>query len=290
MSDKQLTVAELLARAGKTGEDSETPRRRRRRSLEEGGISVAELTGSIPRVKEKPQDARHSNSPIDGPEEEQVDVEPETGADTAENVAAAEETAAQADLKLDEKLDEKEAAPEETPAEESTVEPADEPKEVEEQESPAAEETGVLPVVEDTAEHPKLAEAQEEPTAVAEKEEEEPLYAFFDENGEEKPYLPKQQDDDSAEDTEQEGEGSWLATIGLAIAGIVLGIIVFLGFQRLWASGLSNLLVAVMAVAVIALMVAVVHVLRTARDGFSMVLAGIVGVLMTFGPFIITYF
>ncbi|WIM73129.1 hypothetical protein QP028_05740 [Corynebacterium suedekumii] len=48
MSEKQLTVAELLARAGKENPEGDKPRRRRRRSLEDGGISVAELTGSLP--------------------------------------------------------------------------------------------------------------------------------------------------------------------------------------------------------------------------------------------------
>ena len=51
MSEEKLTVAELLARRQKEGASSEPPRRRRRRSLEEGGVSVQELTGSIPRVK-----------------------------------------------------------------------------------------------------------------------------------------------------------------------------------------------------------------------------------------------
>ncbi|MDO5030896.1 MAG: hypothetical protein Q4E11_10015 [Corynebacterium sp.] len=51
MSEEKLTVAELLARRQQEGKTSETPRRRRRRSLEEGGVSVSELTGSIPRVK-----------------------------------------------------------------------------------------------------------------------------------------------------------------------------------------------------------------------------------------------
>ena len=62
MSDdnKQLTVAELLARAGRETGGGETPRRRRRRSLEEGGISVAELTGSIPAVKEKPAESNEA--------------------------------------------------------------------------------------------------------------------------------------------------------------------------------------------------------------------------------------
>ena len=39
------------------------------------------------------------------------------------------------------------------------------------------------------------------------------------------------------------------------------------------------------ALAVIAVMVAGVHFLRTARDSLSMVLAAVVGLAMTFGPY-----
>lgn len=52
--EKQLTVAELLARNAKehAGAESEggSRRRRRRRSLEDGGVSVAELTGNLEKV------------------------------------------------------------------------------------------------------------------------------------------------------------------------------------------------------------------------------------------------
>ncbi|MDO4631545.1 MAG: hypothetical protein Q4A82_04580 [Corynebacterium sp.] len=67
MSDKQLTVAELLAKAGREG-DGDTPRRRRRRSVESGGVSVAELTGRIPKVEAKPAESRHSSDPLDAEE------------------------------------------------------------------------------------------------------------------------------------------------------------------------------------------------------------------------------
>ena len=64
MSEEKLTVAELLARRNQERGDSdgaaERPRRRRR-SLEEGGVSVAELTGSIPRVEaEGPRRGAHA--------------------------------------------------------------------------------------------------------------------------------------------------------------------------------------------------------------------------------------
>lgn len=63
---KQLTVAEILARAQKENPELGT-RRRRRRSLEDGGVSVAELTGSIKKVEAKPAESRHSSVPIDAP-------------------------------------------------------------------------------------------------------------------------------------------------------------------------------------------------------------------------------
>ena len=66
MADKQLTVAELLARAEK--ENPSGPRRpRRRRSLEDGGVSVAELTDSFKKVDAKPAEVKHSSVPIDAP-------------------------------------------------------------------------------------------------------------------------------------------------------------------------------------------------------------------------------
>lgn len=70
--DPQLTVAELLARAQKENPGAESSRRRRRRSLDEGGVSVAELTGSLRRVEARPQESKHSSVPID-PVEETID-------------------------------------------------------------------------------------------------------------------------------------------------------------------------------------------------------------------------
>lgn len=69
MSEEKLTVAELMARAAKEGHTTNAPRRRRRRNIEDGGISVAELTGSIPAVKEKPVESKHSAVKIDDPAE-----------------------------------------------------------------------------------------------------------------------------------------------------------------------------------------------------------------------------
>lgn len=69
MSDQQLTVAELLARSGK---DKKTSGRRRRRSLEEGGVSIAELTGNIPKVEATPVAGKHNTESIEGVDRDQA--------------------------------------------------------------------------------------------------------------------------------------------------------------------------------------------------------------------------
>ncbi|MBB0970182.1 hypothetical protein G6016_14710, partial [Dietzia aerolata] len=49
---QQITVAELLKRMGAEQQDASPSGRRRRRS-DEGGVSVSELTGEIPRVSDE---------------------------------------------------------------------------------------------------------------------------------------------------------------------------------------------------------------------------------------------
>lgn len=106
MSDEKLTVAELLARRNKERGDSagsEDRPRRRRRSLEEGGVSVAELTGSIPRVEaDGPRRGSHAVVEDDELDDEQVvesaeaavsteAVEPVEPVEAAEPVESAEQ-------------------------------------------------------------------------------------------------------------------------------------------------------------------------------------------------------
>lgn len=64
--EEQLTVAEILARAQAENPDVGR-RRRRRRSLDEGGVTVAEITGSFGKVDARPVEPRHSSVPIDTP-------------------------------------------------------------------------------------------------------------------------------------------------------------------------------------------------------------------------------
>ncbi|MDK8666261.1 hypothetical protein QP928_06830 [Corynebacterium propinquum] len=89
---------------------------------------------------------------------------------------------------------------------------------------------------------------------------------------------------DDKDESVSEGEGmNPVAVILLALAGIVLGVVVFKGFEMLW-DALNNYLVAALAVGVTGVMAGIVHALRTERDGLSMTLAVIVGLLLTFGP------
>ncbi|OFO15321.1 hypothetical protein HMPREF3088_04095 [Corynebacterium sp. HMSC22B11] len=91
MSEK-LTVAELLARSGRTSSDS--GRRRRRRSLDEGGISVAELTGAIPVVEDAESEASTAPAPGADKREQPTVDRAEAGvkqADKAEKTAKPEQ-------------------------------------------------------------------------------------------------------------------------------------------------------------------------------------------------------
>lgn len=92
MSEEKLTVAELLARRQKEGAPSEPPRRRRRRSLEEGGVSVQELTGSIPRVKaDEPRRGAHALSNADDDQTTTSDLLADEAAANATDEAQATE-------------------------------------------------------------------------------------------------------------------------------------------------------------------------------------------------------
>lgn len=97
MSEEKLTVAELLARRQKEGAPSEPPRRRRRRSLEDGGVSVQELTGSIPRVKAgEPRRGAHALSNADDGQTTTSDLLADEAANNATEEAQATEPEAEA--------------------------------------------------------------------------------------------------------------------------------------------------------------------------------------------------
>lgn len=359
MSEKQLTVAELLARSGKDGGSSETPRRRRR-NLEDGGISVAELTGSIPKVAAKPAESKHSSQPIDVPASS--DASPSAGEPDSGEQAPRAQSAAFADpashapapfadafpttsrtqaIKRDaafnavkeqsEKTQERQAA---NQAEELLAADKAETSAAPETsvaEIPSKEQTIVLSVVDEkdpvrlttdsfpavsknsrndevqvsadslgmTAVDPAeaadippvetLNAAEETSTfAVVEDEDE----AFYDVEDDYESYEDADEFDDEYDEydeyyeDEEEEQVSAMGVIFMALAGIALGVVIFLGFQQLWGA-LGKAIVAALAVAVTGAIVGVVHALRTERDRESMILAGVAGLVMTFGPLLV---
>ena len=454
--DKQLTVAELLARAGKEKKDAdgarggrgssdkdaaEKPRRRRRRSMEDGGVSVAELTGSFPKVKAKPKESKHG-SPIDEPSVEQTKDavapagkpeggktaagkpeagqspagKPEAGQSPAEKLSGSGKPATNAggvekpatkqqvtrtrtksftvnrktsDATADGRADKSATAGaitnpgagavanvDRNSREDVTAKPASKPEAKAKTESTATKESGKLgqaglngqtgqgepaatspaakaaekpsPAADETAEISRVTDAhtgQEKKDASgkdrgdAETTGEIPKVNTTSQvkesanqaktatqqigqraaddtseiqkvsgaaaasaqqskpqpraRGDQQLFTPGQSDQQSpvhaGADAEQEkpateGEGmNPIAVILLALVGIVLGVVVFKGFEMLWGS-LNNFLVAALAGGVTGVMAGVVHALRTERDGLSMSLAVIVGLLLTFGP------
>ena len=256
--EKQLTVAELMARNAKNRPDGATSSRRRRRSLEEGGVSVAELTGNLEKVKATPAEAKHSSVSIDetapvipAPKKEE-DKQPETKQAEAKQPAAAQGAAVRVEKpKADTKAD----------AEEK-------------RHQPSTEDTHVIQRVKDEPE--KEAEGSKAPAA-APAVPAEPAEPTQDAELEEY---------DDEEDYEEEEKLNPFAVVLLALVGIVLGAVVFKGFEVLW-ENFSRIVVLILAVVVTGVIVGIVHALRTNRDGLSMFLAAIAGLVLTFGPLLV---
>lgn len=354
MADKnQLTVAELLARnkkarGEKDGKD-EKRSRRHRRSLEEGGISVAELTGNLKKVKAAPVEAKHTSVSIDEDAPVIRAPKPEEKADSA----SAKKPAAKPAEKAAEKAAEKPAAKTaDKPAQPAAAKAAEKPaakaaqpaaKDAAKKNQPSAEDTAVLQRVDKkkaddakaTSARPATGKAAtskaaadksatdkpaaEKPAAkkpaagkaaaekpAAEKERAEKgtkakgaaaaggaaaaavpasKKAGVAKNAEETGNLPKVEDDEEWIEEEHEKLNP-VSILLMIVAGILLAIVIFKGFEILWDS-FPRLVVAVLAVCVTAIMVGVTHALRTARDGFSMFLAGFTGLILTFGPLLL---
>ena len=330
MADKnQLTVAELLARnkkarGEKDGKD-EKRSRRHRRSLEEGGISVAELTGNLKKVKAAPVEAKHTSVSIDEDAPVIRAPKPEEKADSA----SAKKPAAKPAEKAAEKAAEKPVAkPADKPAQPAAAKAAEKPaakaaqpaaKDAAKKNQPSADDTAVIQRVdkkkadeaEAAAARPAAGKAAAEKPA-AEKERAEKgtkakgaaagagaaaaggataaavpasKKAGVAKNAEETGNLPKVEDDEDWVEEEHEKLNP-VSILLMIVAGILLAIVIFKGFEILWDS-FPRLVVAVLAVCVTAIMVGVTHALRTARDGFSMFLAGFTGLILTFGPLLL---
>lgn len=105
------------------------------------------------------------------------------------------------------------------------------------------------------------------------------------------PVVPADSHGDAAvaqreDEDEEDGKLSAVSIVVLALIGIILGAIVFKGFEVLWGR-FDRIIVSILALVVTGAMVGIVHALRTARDSVSMTLAAVVGLVLTFGPLLI---
>ncbi|MGV3071986.1 hypothetical protein ACEE90_06030 [Corynebacterium phoceense] len=303
--EKQLTVAELLARNKQERTGGDKPRRRRR-SLEEGGVSVAELTGSLKKVEATPAQAKHSNVDIN----ETAPVIPAPKPEAAQSDAAQSDDAqsdaaksapAQSEAERIEALKKAEFAKKAEEAKKKVAEKKEAEKKTAEQK--ATEDKAAASSIDEAPLDPKaeedrriLAEKRERDavkaastpstgdTTVIKKVEDEPAAQLEDAATTEIDRVDDAEDADPAEyeDAEDDGKLNPVSIILLALVGIVLGAVVYKGFEILWAN-FNKGLVAALAVAVTAAMAGVVHALRTDRDKAAIVLSIIVGLVLTFG-------
>lgn len=291
MSDKQLTVAELMARAAAEGR-TDVPRRRRRRSLEDGGVSVAELTGNLPKVDAKPEEPRHTSEPIDAPEPpkpaapaqeeapKQESAKPAL-AEPVQDKPAQQEPVQEKDQEKPVKDEPAQAAPvvsvvhdddpiklttDSFPAQPAAATAAKVEKPAPEVESKDPEETGVIPVVAEQSQQESVEDTGVIPAVV------------------DKPAVDELEPVDEPEDDDE--RISVVSVLLMALAGVSVGAAIFLGFKELWGN-VNHLLVGVLAAVMTLGIVGVVHALRTERDGMSMALAAVTGLALTFGPLLI---
>lgn len=326
MADKKkLTVAELLARdkkaRGEKGGKDDKRSRRHRRSLDEGGISVAELTGNLKKVEASPAEAKHTSVSID--EDAPVIRAPKaadaTDADSAKKSTdkPASQSAAKAAAKPAQTAKPaaaaaaQEAAKKNQPSADDTAviqrvgkEKADDAKPA------AAKATAAKPAAEKPAADKTSADKASAAKPVAEKPKADKdakaagagaatagagaaaaasvpasKKAGVAKSAEETGNLPKVEDDEEWIEEEHEKLNP-VSILLMIVAGILLAIVIFKGFEILWDS-FPRLVVAILALCVTAIMVGVTHALRTARDGFSMFLAGFTGLILTFGPLLL---
>ena len=314
MADKKkLTVAELLARdkkaRGEKGGKDDKRSRRHRRSLDEGGISVAELTGNLKKVEASPAEAKHTSVSID--EDAPVIRAPKaadaTDADSAKKSTdkPASQSAAKAAAK---------------PAQTAKPAAAAAAQEAEKKNQPSADDTAVIqrvgkakaddakPAATKPAAEKSAADKAGADKATAAKADKgakaagagaatagagtaataavpASKKAGVAKDAEETGNLPKVEDDEEWIEEEHEKLNP-VSILLMVVAGILLAIVIFKGFEILWDS-FPRLVVAILALCVTAIMVGVTHALRTARDGFSMFLAGFTGLILTFGPLLL---
>lgn len=294
MSEK-LTVAELMARNAKDGA-RRADRPRRRRNLDDGGVSVSELTGSIPVVNDEDLDAAgdgsDSTARADRADAAPVaDEHPHRGGHELEDDPAGDVT--------EEKVDEVDVVDGEVVDEELHDEPVEEPAA-----EPAAEpargglfsagETTVIPRVDpsagDVAEEPAEDSVENSTDEVA--QDDEHVDESVDESAGEAAVAPEPAHEPAAEAEEHDPDKiveyeddaiSWPALLGQTAIALVVGVVIFFGFTLLW-DKLPTALVLAMAGVVTLVCVGVVHALLRYRHTLVLILAFIVGLVITLGP------
>lgn len=272
MADKQLTVAELLARAEKEN-PSAARRPRRRRSLEDGGVSVAELTDSFKKVEVKPAEVKHSSVPIDAPAEEPVKKPaPKQEAPKQEAASVKVVPAKPADKPVEPKAERTEA-----------ITKTDAPR-------PVEDDTNVIPVVREDA-APAAPKPVQKPAPEQKPAAEADTTALVDEPVREDVVDKREADldtfDEDARDIEvEEASVNPILMVLLVGLGVALGVLGFLAFKWLWAN-VMTVIAALLAVVAVVGVVLGVRAMRTGRDGLNMVLAGLAAAVMAFGPALI---
>ena len=321
MADKQLTVAELLARAEKEN-PSGARRPRRRRSLEDGGVSVAELTDSFKKVEAKPAEVKHSSVPIDAPSDTPKKTptqapkpeptpaapkpEPKTEPKPVSKVAPkpvskpepkvapkpADKPAQAESVKLRPAAKPAEQAPKpaEKPAAAPVSKPVSKPVDKPAPAPAASTTTKVQPASDDTTVLRKIegeTEGKAEPVVKQE-------LAQSDDTGEirtvDAPEPQAREDSLDAPEAEydtdyevEEASVNPILLVLLVFFGVLLGVLGFLAFKWLWANTMAIVAVLV-GVAAVAAVVAAVGAMAGSRDKVTMIIAGLAAAVVAFGP------
>jgi len=317
MADKQLTVAELLARAEKEN-PSGARRPRRRRSLEDGGVSVAELTDSFKKVEAKPAEVKHSSVPIDAPSDtpkktptqapkpeptpaapkpepkpvSKVAPKPVQKAETKVAPKPADKPAQAESVKLRPAAKPAEQAPKpaEKPAAAPVSKPVSKPVDKPAPAPAASTTTKVQPASDDTTVLRKIegeTEGKAEPVVKQE-------LAQSDDTGEIRTVdapepQPREDSLDAPEaeyDTDYEIEEASVNPILLVLLvffGVLLGVLGFLAFKWLWANTMA-IVAGLVGVAAVAAVVAAVGAMAGGRDKVTMIIAGLAAAVVAFGP------
>lgn len=331
MSEK-LTVAELLARNGRESSSADTGRRRRRhRNLEQGGVSVAELTGSIPVVQTEDDVAKAAKPEDAAAKVTEKPAAPKQEPAPAQEVQQDQRSVSRTSERPEEKtgqLSNVESSPKkaaEAPKERKATEPtfgdvargriAEKPAEPTQptQSTEPAKTTKATKVTKPIKPSKSAAAGTAAGTAAAGTAAAEAA-SGTDAKTPEKGGVTKREKDSAKrkavtaaaapgvssderaqfaelERTLEDGEVveyeddtiSWPMMILQAILAIAVGVGVFFGFSLVWAKA-PTILALVLAIAVTLLLVGLVHALLRHRDKLLMILAAVVGLVLTIGP------